>query len=50
MQSIKIESERISLPPEIVQQLKGKKVEFRRYQNGFIIQPVSDSISEAKYF
>ncbi len=50
MQMITVESDQITLPLEVLQQLKGKKVEFIPYQNGFIMQPVSDSIREARGF
>lgn len=50
MQSITIESNQITLPPYVVQQLKGKKVNFIKYQNGFIIKPVPDVIRDAKGF
>lgn len=46
MQYIKIESERITLPPEVFRELKGKEIRFLRYQDGFVMKPVSDPVRE----
>ncbi|MGE0082808.1 MAG: UPF0175 family protein [Desulfococcaceae bacterium] len=42
MQTLTIQSDHITLPVEIFQRLKGKKVEFVEYHEGVFIKPVSD--------
>ncbi len=46
MQCIKIESDRITLPPEVFGYLKGKEIRFLRYEDGFVMKPVSESVRE----
>ncbi len=46
MQYIKIESERITLPPEVFRELKGKEIRFLRYEDGFVMKPVVESVRE----
>ncbi len=50
MQSVIIESEKITLPMEVVSKLKGKKVQFIEFQDGFVMKPVPDSKQEIKGF
>jgi hypothetical protein len=49
MEQIVIESDRITLPADVVRELKGKKVEFIPWQNGFLLKPVAEiaSVREA---
>ena len=42
MQTTKIESDQITLPFEVVKELKGKEIQFIKYQDGFMIKPISD--------
>lgn len=48
MQTIMIESDKINLPVEVIEKLKGQKIQFIEYQDGFIMKPVSDSIRKAR--
>jgi len=41
IQSVRIESEQIRLPVEVIKKLKGKEVLFIEFQDGFVIKPVS---------
>ena len=40
MQSVKIESEHIILPPEVIGKLMGKAIHFIEFQDGFVMKPV----------
>ncbi|QTA90613.1 GxxExxY protein [Desulfonema magnum] len=44
MSFIEIESDQIKLPPEVVRKLKGKKIQFVEFQNGFLMKPVSEAL------
>lgn len=48
MQLIKIESEQITLPFEVFNELRGKQVRFVRYQDGFAMKPASESLRKGK--
>ncbi len=50
MQTIRIDSEQIKLPIEVVKKLKGKEIQFIESQSGFVMQPVSDPIKAARGF
>ncbi len=50
MQTIKIESDQVTLPFEVVNKLKGKEIRFIEVQEGFLMKPVSDAVKEAKGF
>lgn len=50
MQTIKVESSQITLPVEVLSKLKGKEIRFVELRDGFFMQPVSDSIREARGF
>ncbi|GAB6275092.1 MAG: hypothetical protein STSR0004_19570 [Peptococcaceae bacterium] len=45
---LKIKSEKLNLPPEIAEKLKGKEVELLEVKGGFLLRPVSDAIREAR--
>ncbi|MCP4110698.1 MAG: hypothetical protein GY749_35100 [Desulfobacteraceae bacterium] len=50
MQPFIIESEKITLPLEVITKLKGKKVQFIEFYDGFVIKPVSDSRNKIRKF
>ncbi len=50
IQTLRIESEQITLPIEVVRKLRGKEIFFIEFQDGFFIRPVSDPIREARGF
>ena len=41
MQPVKIESERITLPPEVLEKLMGKEIRFVEFQDGFFMKPLA---------
>lgn len=48
METIKVESEKLSLPPSIAKSLKGKEIQFLKVDEGYLIKLVKDPIREAK--
>jgi len=48
METIKVESEKLSVPPSIAKSLKGKEVRFLKVDEGYLIKLVNDPIREAK--
>ncbi|MFO8239620.1 MAG: hypothetical protein R6T90_01325 [Dissulfuribacterales bacterium] len=48
METIRVESEELSLPPSIAKRLKGKEVRFVKVDEGYLIKLVNDPIREAK--
>ncbi len=50
IQSVRIESEQITLPIEVIRKLGGKEIFFIEFQDGFVLKPVSDPIREARGF
>jgi hypothetical protein len=50
MQLIKVESDQITLPPEVFRELKGKEIRFLRYQDGFVMKPFPNLPAEKDKF
>jgi len=50
IQSVRIESEQITLPIEVIRKFVGKEIMFIEFQDGFFLRPVSDPIREARGF
>ena len=48
METIKITSEKLPLPPAIAKSLQGKEVRFFKIDEGYLIKPVNDPIRKAK--
>lgn len=48
METIRVESEKLSLPPSIAKSLKGKEIQFLKVDEGYLIKLVKDPIKEAK--
>jgi hypothetical protein len=48
METIRVESEKLSLPPSIAKSLKGKEIQFLKVDEGYLIKLVKDPIREAK--
>jgi len=48
METIRVESETLSLPPSIAKSLKGKEVRFLKVDEGYLIKLVNDPIRKAK--
>lgn len=50
MQTIKVESNPITLPMEVLDKLKGKEIQFVELRDGFLMKPVSDAIRKSRGF
>ncbi len=50
MQTVKIESNQIILPGEVVEKFMGKEIKFIEIRDGFVMKPVSDPIRKARGF
>ena len=48
METIRVESEELSLPPSIAKSLQGKEVQFLKVDEGYLIKLVNDPIREAR--
>jgi len=48
METIRVTSEELPLPPAVAKSLKGKEVRFVKIDEGYLIKPVNDPISTAK--
>ena len=48
METIRVKSEKLPLPPIVAKSLKGKEVRFFKVDEGYLIKPVNDPIREAK--
>ena len=48
METIRVKSEKLPLPPTIAKSLKGKEVQFFKIDKGYLIKPVNDPIGPAK--
>jgi len=45
---LKVKSEKLNLPPEIAEKLKGKEIELLEVKGGYLLRPVGDTIREAR--
>ncbi len=50
MRTITLKSDQLNLPPEIARRLKGKDVELLEVEEGFLLKPLEDPITEARGF
>ena len=48
METIRVKSEQLHLPPEVARNLKGKEVQFLEIDGGYFLKPIGDPIKEAK--
>ncbi len=48
METIRVTSEELPLPPAVAKSLKGKEVRFVKIDEGYLIKPVNDPIRAAK--
>ncbi len=48
METIRVNSEQLHLPPEVARNLKGKEVQFLEIDGGYFLKPIDDPIKEAK--
>jgi hypothetical protein len=48
METIRVKSEDLPLPPTVAKSLKGKEVRFFKVDEGYLIKLVNDPIREAK--
>lgn len=48
MSSIVLKSEKLNLPEEIAEKLKGKEVELIEVKEGILLRPVFDPVKEAR--
>lgn len=48
IQSLTVETNQITLPSEVFEQLKGKEIRFVRFEKGFLIQSVGDTAENRK--
>jgi len=48
METVRVESEKLHLPPSVAKNLKGKEVRFLKVGEGYLIKLVNDPIREAK--
>ena len=48
METIRVKSEQLPLPPEVAKNLKGKEVQFLEIDGGYFLKPIGDPIKEAK--
>ena len=48
METIRVKSEQLPLPPEVAKNLKGKEVQFFEIDGGYFLKPIGDPIKEAK--
>lgn len=48
METIRVKSEQLPLPPEVARNLKGKEVQFLEIDGGYFLKPIGDPIKEAK--
>lgn len=50
MQTLKVESETITLPADVLKKLRGKEVQFIEFNDGYIIRPAVDAIRSSRGF
>lgn len=48
METVRVESEKLHLPPSVAKNLKGKEVRLLKVGEGYLIKLVNDPIREAK--
>lgn len=48
METVRVTSEELPLPPAVAKNLKGTEVRFFKIDEGYLIKPVNDPIKEAK--
>ncbi len=48
IQSLTVETNQITLPLEVFEQLKGKEIRFVKFEKGFLIQSVGDTAANRK--
>lgn len=48
METIRVKSEQLPLPPEVARNLKGKEVQIFKIDGVYLLKPIGDPIKETK--